>query len=232
MRLASVAAADPDGVYAALNANFICIDDPGTIDYYSALFNSRLMRWIYAGYFGALRMSGGYLQVQAPQLRVLPAPPPPDETRLDALGRDRRLKEEELVSARIAFVHRLIEILGVESHRIEDPSWVLPRQDAILAAVEDPAAEDLKGYWAPLQRTITALGVEMTPFTEQALTQAAQNARATLLPSGARAREREGQIDSLVYELFGLSADQVLVIEAGPPELAGAAECDPDTDDE
>jgi hypothetical protein len=30
------------------------------------------MTWIYEQFFGALRMSGGYLQFQAPQLRVLP----------------------------------------------------------------------------------------------------------------------------------------------------------------
>ena len=121
-------------------------------------------------------------------------------------------------------MHRLIEILGVEDRRIEDPSWVLPCQDAILAGVEDPAAVDLTGFWTPLRRTIRALGVDMTPSTERALTQAAQSGRAALVPGGNRARELEEQIDGLVYELFDLTDDRVRVIEAGPPELAGVSD--------
>ncbi len=65
---------DREGGYASMNTNFVL---PGAIDLYAlaALFHSRLMSWAYEGYFGALRMGGGYMQVQAPQLRVLPMPP-------------------------------------------------------------------------------------------------------------------------------------------------------------
>lgn len=80
------AALDLGGEYASMNTNFVL---PGTMDLYAlaALFNSRLINWIYEGYFGALRMAGGYLQVQAPQLRVLPIPafPTIDAAQLDEL---------------------------------------------------------------------------------------------------------------------------------------------------
>ncbi|MBK5232188.1 MAG: Eco57I restriction-modification methylase domain-containing protein [Thermoleophilia bacterium] len=68
---------DPDGTFASMNTNFIF---PGTVDIFAvgAIVHSTLMSWIYEGYFGALRMGGGYLQFQAPQLRSLPMPPLPD----------------------------------------------------------------------------------------------------------------------------------------------------------
>jgi hypothetical protein len=67
------AVVDGEGDYASMNTNFVM---PGELDLYAvgALANSTLLSWIYEGYFGALRMSGGFMQAQAPQLRVLPMP--------------------------------------------------------------------------------------------------------------------------------------------------------------
>ena len=68
------AAFDVEGRYAGLNVNFVfCSGDEGY--YYLGIFNSKLMNWVYAQYFGALRMAGGYLQFQSPQLRALPVLP-------------------------------------------------------------------------------------------------------------------------------------------------------------
>ncbi len=82
------AVVDPDGVHASMNTNFVV---PGELDVYAvgALANSALLSWIYEGYFGALRMSGGFMQVQAPQLRVLPMPELPvvSEQELEELVR-------------------------------------------------------------------------------------------------------------------------------------------------
>jgi len=62
---------DSVGEFASLNTNFAFPKDYSLL-YVGAICNSRLLSWVYAEYFGALRMSGGYLQFQAPQLRVLP----------------------------------------------------------------------------------------------------------------------------------------------------------------
>ena len=52
------AAFDITGEMAAVNVNFTFVqDDEGF--FYLGLLNSQLMNWIYAQYFGALRMSGG-----------------------------------------------------------------------------------------------------------------------------------------------------------------------------
>jgi len=65
------AAFDSTGHMAAVNVNFAFAQDDEAY-FYLGLLNSQLMNWIYVQYFGALRMSGGYLQFQAPQIRVLP----------------------------------------------------------------------------------------------------------------------------------------------------------------
>jgi adenine-specific DNA methylase len=65
------AAVDINGTYASVNTNFAIFDNELTF-FYLAILNSKLMSWVYEQFFGALRMGGGYLQFQAPQLRVLP----------------------------------------------------------------------------------------------------------------------------------------------------------------
>lgn len=70
---------DADGNYAGLNVNcFHNPPDPANLKYIAAFSNSTLFMFIYDQFFRALRMSGGYYQFQAPQLRVIPlreAPP-------------------------------------------------------------------------------------------------------------------------------------------------------------
>ena len=71
---------DSDGKFAAANVNFVFCDGDAAY-YYLGLLNSSVIQWVYEQYFGALRMSGGYLQVQAPQLRVLPIIPYEDASK-------------------------------------------------------------------------------------------------------------------------------------------------------
>jgi Eco57I restriction-modification methylase/TaqI-like C-terminal specificity domain len=62
---------DEEGAFASANTTFV-FSSLYDLKYLLALLNSALLSIIYTGYFGALRMSGGYSQFQAPQLRVLP----------------------------------------------------------------------------------------------------------------------------------------------------------------
>ncbi|MBI4023696.1 MAG: Eco57I restriction-modification methylase domain-containing protein [Verrucomicrobia bacterium] len=84
---------DESGEYASANTNFV-YDSEHNLHYLLALLNSNLMAALYGAYFGALRMSGGYYQFQAPQLRVLPIrliafTTPPSERKLNgAQGRE------------------------------------------------------------------------------------------------------------------------------------------------
>lgn len=64
---------DDKGKYASVNTN--CIHSPQkdfSLKYLAGVIDSKLMSFIYSELFSGLRMSGGYFQFQAPQLRILP----------------------------------------------------------------------------------------------------------------------------------------------------------------
>lgn len=71
---------DETGAFASLNTNCVYDPKPGySLKFLLGLCNSRLFTVIYELLFGSLRMSGGYMQFQAPQLRVMPIPSAGDE---------------------------------------------------------------------------------------------------------------------------------------------------------
>lgn len=85
---------DREGEYAALNCN--CASEPTrgwTLDSLALVLHSAVVAFAYKQYFDGLRMAGGYLPFQAPQLRIIPIPKinKAVATRLDALGRLRAL---------------------------------------------------------------------------------------------------------------------------------------------
>lgn len=64
---------DVEGKYASINTN--CVHKPLAgydLKYLAAILNSKLMTFVYSELFSGLKMSGGYFQFQAPQLRILP----------------------------------------------------------------------------------------------------------------------------------------------------------------
>ncbi len=73
MALRPEAFLDSAGDYCSINTN--CVFDADLpLEYLIGVLNSKALAFIYDQFFGALRMSGGYLQFQAPQLRALPIP--------------------------------------------------------------------------------------------------------------------------------------------------------------
>jgi hypothetical protein len=64
---------DRNGEFASLNTN--CLFEPKdsvSLGFLAGYCNSKLFMFFYDQFFGSLRMSGGYYQFQAPQLRVIP----------------------------------------------------------------------------------------------------------------------------------------------------------------
>lgn len=249
------AVTDEDGSYAALNVNFV-IAPRAQIGALAALMNSSLMRWIYEGYFGALRMSGGYLQVQAPQLRVLPTPPIasiPDRTaelmtQLDMGGEPEVLcgqVTEDLdddverawaelavlgiaathaaqlaMEARESFIWDLMGELAARAKRNDDPSWVLPRQAAVLEALEIEA-DDLTALWTPLRATARQLRVQIGPAKEAAITDVIHAYRPVVVHARERLTTLGALIDTRVYEQFGLDDDAIATVERGHETVSG-----------
>ncbi|MFX0198362.1 MAG: Eco57I restriction-modification methylase domain-containing protein, partial [Candidatus Hodarchaeota archaeon] len=62
---------DTKGELASINTNSAA-NCKYSLSYICSLVNSKLMTFMYNEYFGALRMSRGYFQFQAPQLEILP----------------------------------------------------------------------------------------------------------------------------------------------------------------
>ncbi len=72
---------DQGGEFASLNTN--CLYSPkdgASLTFLAGFCNSKMFMFFYSQFFGALRMSGGYFQFQAPQLRVIPFKAPSKET--------------------------------------------------------------------------------------------------------------------------------------------------------
>lgn len=73
---------DVRGEYASVNTN--CFHQPrneSDLEYVAAFCNSNIFMFLYNQFFGALRMSGGYYQFQAPQLRVIPLRDAPERAK-------------------------------------------------------------------------------------------------------------------------------------------------------
>lgn len=239
---------DREGDYASRDTNFVF---PGKVDLFAlgALMHSSLLTWIFEGYFGALRMNGGYMQAQAPQLRVLPIPAlpveldhdvlaravegdsPPDLDDLEPNTRDyialARLGHEWFDVAegrcecKVAVVGDLHTALGLAGRREEEPAFVLPRQAAILDALADAEADDLSAFWRALGSTARDLGVKLTPKREAAVLQIVQRGREEVIKRNSRIEEIQAEVDETVFSLYGLMEPDRQRVRAGHVMPAG-----------
>jgi type I restriction-modification system DNA methylase subunit len=218
---------DESGDYASMNTNFVL---PGTVDLFAlaALMHSSLMTWIFEGYFGALRMGGGYMQVQAPQLRVLPIPDLSSEAgegsdfgALMDLGRQWNEASSANHGRKLAFVGELLQAFGVRDRLNEDPAFTLPRQPKLLAEVENPRVADFAAFWAAARATARQLNVRLTPSRERQLLRLAQAARADLVPNVLRCEEIKREVDEVVFSLYDLSTEDQLRVLSGHSVPAG-----------
>jgi hypothetical protein len=129
---------DSDGSYASLNTNCVFAPAAGrSLEFLVGVLNSTLITFVYAQLFAALKMSGGYFQFQAPQLKLLPIPPI-DERRQAAI--------ENLV-ARTAQLHR--ELLDAntphETERIKRQVGAAERKiDDIVFELYGLTADEIK----------------------------------------------------------------------------------------
>lgn len=119
---------DADGSFSSLNTN--CVFEPRnplTLKFLVGLLNSKLLTFVYRQVFSALKMSGGYFQFQAPQLRLLPVVEPNDRLRMaleqvvdgilvlyGKVDRESTPHEQELIKRQIQATERQIDKLVYE----------------------------------------------------------------------------------------------------------------------
>ena len=78
---------DSSGEFASINTNCVHeLNENYNYHYLLALLNSELMSFVYSQYYRGLRMSKGYFQYQAPQLRLLPIKKP-DKNTIDSIAK-------------------------------------------------------------------------------------------------------------------------------------------------
>lgn len=105
---------DKEGRYAALNCNCVSAPRGGWSLYALALMlHSSSVAFVYKQYFDGLRMSGGYLPFQAPQLKTIPIPAAQSVNNLvlDCLGRLRAFLAE-CASSEISAIEKFVAELG------------------------------------------------------------------------------------------------------------------------
>lgn len=115
---------DSSGDYASVNTN--CFYDPVAgirLEYIAAFCHSAVFHFLYSQFFGALRMSGGYFQFQAPQLRVIPVRVAADQSPYVELVR--AIKSADTSTKRRAELQREIDELlfalyGLDNREVEE----------------------------------------------------------------------------------------------------------------
>jgi len=122
---------DPTGEYASVNTNCLYgVKEKVSLEFMAGYCNSKLFMFFYGQFFGALRMSGGYYQFQAPQLRVIPFKKPSeaiDSAVSDLVKRIAASKKRDPDAGTIAFereidrlVYKLYDLTSEEIAIIEE----------------------------------------------------------------------------------------------------------------
>jgi hypothetical protein len=107
---------DPNGEYASVNTNcfYSPLNDPEDLPMVAAYCGSKAFMFLYHQLFGALRMSGGYFQFQAPQLRVMPMRIPTSTQRAALIALAVRLSDESNDASQFEVAQRELEDVMAE----------------------------------------------------------------------------------------------------------------------
>ena len=232
---------DETGEYASANTNF-AYDSKYDLHYLVALLNSKLMAELYAAYFGALRMSGGYFQFQAPQLRVLPirqvefTTPPAERKRLATKARalfesslstkaDAILDftETELAANRADVIHDFLAYLAGQMADLNKNKTTVR---AFLTDLKDFHGIEVRSltpktkldeFWkletAGLFAHFQANKIRIKESDEEKIRARFLKAKDKLVPLDSQINSTDELIDQIVYRLYDLTEDEIKIVE-------------------
>ncbi|MDP2767207.1 MAG: TaqI-like C-terminal specificity domain-containing protein [Candidatus Methanoperedens sp.] len=244
---------DVKGEFASANTNFV-YDSEYDLRYLLTILNSNLMSTLYGGYFGALIMSGGYFQFQAPQLRVLPIrcisfTTPPDR-RAALVEQAKALYSAEApdsVKKILDFVSQRLEAKPEESDVVHDLLAYLAER---MIEMNKGKNAEIKGFLEFLRGEIGAHIADLSNKTaiqeyykhefQNLINVLVKNKKklkagydpkdpdpykhllkwytdsvGKLAPLMRRIEATDGLIDQIVYKLYGLTADEIKIVEEG-----------------
>jgi len=233
---------DENGEYASANTNF-AYDSKYNLQYLTALLNSKFMAGLYAAYFGALRMSGGYFQFQAPQLRVLPirqvefTTPASERKRLTTKARAfyksglstqsasiLDFVEKELAAKRADIIHDLLAFLAGQMMALNKEKQNTAK--AFLADLKDFHGIDARSltpkskldeFWklqaGDVFAHFRANKLRLKDSNEEKIRARFQKAKDALLPLEAQISFTDHLIDEIVYRLYGLTEAEIEIVK-------------------
>ena len=241
---------DENGEYASANTNF-AYDSKFNLHYLTALLNSKFMAELYAAYFGALRMSGGYFQFQAPQLRVLPI----RQVEFTTLASERKrlttkaralyesglptksafildFVEKELAANHTDVIHDLLAFLAGRMTELNQQKQTAAKK--FLTDLKDFHGVDTRAltpktkldeFWkletaemfAHLRantKTLAAQNIRLKDSDEEKIRDRFQKAKEKLVPLDSQINSTDELIDQVIYRLYGLTAEEIKIVEA------------------
>ncbi len=190
---------DHDGNQCSINTN--CVFEPTVaIEYLQGVLNSKAMAFIYDQFFGSLRMSGGYLQFQSPQLRALPIPNAPESLVESIVGHVRRMNQHanEMLDLKRRFIGLLIQDFG-------------------LTGTTKRLAKFETLTWQVFANEIAENGVVLRGDAREDWLERFQTRSARINELMAEMAIVDSQIDQLVNTAFEFSPETIAVIESTIP---------------
>lgn len=184
---------DSKGEFLSINTN--CVFDPQqeiNLEFLLALLNSKVMRFTYEEFFGALRMSGGYLQFQAPQLRCLPI----------ATGTKPQRK---------AISTRSIEIIDlIETDRtIKDQFLNYLADDFEITSIPNKLQSWHELSWKELRKEIEKLDIQLDGQLKDEWYKRFKDTAKELAKIQQKISKLESEIDSQVFKLYKLNDSEI-----------------------
>jgi hypothetical protein len=247
---------DREGEYASVNTN--CVHGAQvSLAFLCSLLNSRLLSFVYAEYFGALRMGGGYFQYQAPQLSVLPIRAvdftTPQVERQRLMAKARMLYQEEAETDGCTAFHVfsgagssidrqqtdvLHDLLGFlaeemtqlhEAKRSEVKAFTAWLQEYVGVGLENLKNRTklgdyhaLEGGWAEFAAALDqnraavqqAKGIDVTRREpREAIREEYEASMTRLRPLLRKIELTDRLIDLIVYRLYGLTDEEIAIVE-------------------
>ena len=200
MALRPEAFLDGSGEYCSINTNCV-FDAKVPLEYLIAILNSKAMAFIYDQLFGPLRMSGGYFQFQAPQIRALPIPE----------------VEEEFKIQIVNTVRELINLTGQTAHLKRDFIGLLVADFGLDGTTRKLSTfESLS--WKDFAGEIEHHGVELRGAVREDWHQRFEDRIAAIHALQTATSALDRTIDSLVFRAFGFDASMVTTINALVPD--------------
>lgn len=191
----------PEGVFdgagelCSINTNCV-YESELPLEYLAAILNSKAMAFVYDQFFGSLRMSGGYLQFQSPQLRALPIPMAEPATVQAIVDQMRGLQglSNQIVNIKRNLIGLLVADFGLEG---------TTKKIGIFETLT----------WQQFCTELSRQEIELTGAAREDWFERFEQRKAEVIALQTAFSEADRALDQAVYQVFGFEEELVGRIE-------------------